>query len=119
MIITDYQITFVVRYRQLLVGRRSAEPAGKNFGSVARRSLGLPNFVYRFPLVATIASGRYISRLLPWNTAFSLTWKRERSTRSQRVNFQCRSAVGFSCSKPTIKCIASSPTLLVATLGSK
>ena len=39
-------------------------------------------------LDATIASGRYMSRLLPWNSAFSLTVNRERSTRSHRVNFQ-------------------------------
>jgi len=41
-----------------------------------------------FALEATIASGRYMSRLLPWNSAFNLTVNRERSTRSQRVNCQ-------------------------------
>ena len=37
-------------------------------------------------LLATIASGRYMSRLLPWNSAFSFTRNWERSTRSHRVN---------------------------------
>jgi len=38
-----------------------------------------------FALEATIASGRYMSRLLPWNSAFNLTVNRERSTRSHRA----------------------------------
>jgi len=38
-----------------------------------------------FALEATIASGRYMSRLFPWNSAFSLTVNRERSTRSHRA----------------------------------
>src|SRR5260370_31967972 len=41
-----------------------------------------------FALVATIASGRYMSWLLPWNSAFNFTLNCARSTRSQRVKFQ-------------------------------
>src|SRR6476659_7882942 len=93
-------------------------------------------------LDATIASGRYMSRLLPWNSAFSLTVNRERSTRSHRVNFQIvfgeadppsfgnpdpvsRGALaepersGGWCSNPTTKWTASSRTLFVDFFGSK
>src|SRR4029077_17111831 len=75
-------------------------------------------------LDATIASGRYMSRLLPWNSAFSLTVNRERSTRSHRVNFHvaCGEPDPVSraaCSNPTTKCTASSRTLFVDFFGSK
>src|SRR6478735_7462415 len=77
-----------------------------------------------FSLEATIASGRYISRLLPWNSAFSLTVNSERSTRSHRVNFHVAfgepAAVSRgACSNPTTKCTASSRTLFVDFFGSK
>src|SRR5579864_1302199 len=44
---------------------------------------------FYFGPVATTASVRYISRLLPWNSALSLTLKFARSISSHRVNFQC------------------------------
>src|SRR5881396_641714 len=57
------------------------------------------------------------------NSAFSFILNCARSTRSQRVNFhidlgEIASPRG-SCSKPTMKCTASSRTLLVAVFGSK
>src|SRR5262249_53377457 len=92
-----------------------------------------------FALEATIASGRYMSRMLPWNSAFNLTVNCERSTRSHRVNCQIvfgeahppsfdavsRGALaelercGGWCSNPTTKCTASSRTLFVDFFGSK
>ena len=108
------------------LGRFIVSPAGESLAdlvSVVRRLVVRANLVplQRSPgaaLAPTTASGRYMSALLPSNSALSRTRKSLRSINSQRAKWTVPSAAR-SCSMPTMRWRASSVTLFVSRFGSK